>query len=465
MSLNHGLAVNFSAPAGAVVVMNHTTGQIAAMASYPTYDNRWFGADISGRKFNELFVHLIPGTERADPDQSSLTNRATQGMYNLGSTFKPFVAYAGMMANLITPGSTYDDDGIYESTSMEADLCAAGFKCSWRNSVCGDGRPCRYGRIDASTALAVSSDGFFYWLGEKFFLAPGYDRELLARWVEQFGFGSPTGVDLPSEGDGRVPTNESKAALVEAGALFENEEPRLLLGDVINMSIGQGLMASTPLQLTVAYGAIGNGGYRMVPRVVQAVYAPGTPAGAQPGYVDMSRAVLVQAFTPEGTPIEMRPEVLAEIDEGLRRNVLGIGTSAHSTTAGELFNRDYNSAWWTIPVAGKTGTAQGANSYPWNDSSVFAAYSEDPDRPYTIVAYLEKSGYGSQGGAPVVKCMFMAVADPLQMGLAPVEIAEPLDLTNDVAAENPSRVDTSCMGRTDMDNVTPVPPQDNISID
>jgi penicillin-binding protein 2 len=314
-----------------------------------------------------------------------------------------------------------------------------------------------------SSALAVSSDGFFYWLGEKFFLVPGTNHELLQRWVEQFGFGADTGVDLPSEGEGRVPTNENKADLVERGVLAEGEQPELLLGDVINMSIGQGLLAATPLQVAVAYSALANGGYRMVPHVVQAIYAPNTPAGDQPGYVDLSRAVLVEAIVPEGTPIEMRGEVRDEIIEGLRRNILGIGTSAHSTTAGELFNRDYNSAAWTIPVAGKTGTAQGAGSFPWNDSSVFAAFSLDSNQPYTVVAYLEKSGYGSQAAAPVVKCTLMALNDPTM--LAPVSIAEPLDLSSDVAADPPGRVSTDCMARTDGDNVTPKPPQSNITLD
>lgn len=465
MSLSHGEVVNYRAPAGSVIVMDHSTGQVLAMASYPTYDNRWFGVDISGDKFDQLFRHIIEGSDppRDDPDQASLTNRAIQGAYNLGSTFKPFVAYAGMMSNLIDTNSTYDDDGVYEAQSIDEEICATGIKCSWRNSVCGNGFPCRYGWIDPSSALAVSSDGFFYWLGERFFLVPGTSHELLQRWVEQFGFGAETGIDLPSEGDGRVPTNENKAELVERGVLAEGEQPTLLLGDVINMSIGQGLMAATPMQLAVAYGALANGGYRMVPHVVQAILAPGTPAGSQPGYVDLSRAVLVEAIVPEGTPIEMRGEVRDEIVDGLRRNVLGVGTEAHSTTAGELFNRDYNASSTTIPVAGKTGTAQGAGSYPWNDSSVFAAFSLDSTRPYTVVAYLEKSGYGSQAAAPVVKCVLMAMTDPTM--LAPVGVSEPLDTSSDVAAEAPAGVATGCMARTDGDNVTPKPPQSNITLD
>ena len=245
--------------------------------------------------------------------------------------------------------------------------------------VCGNGFPCRYGRIDVSSALAVSSDGFFYWLGEQFFLVPGTNHGCCRR-VEQFGFGADTGIDLPNEGDGRVPTNENKADLVERGVLAEGEQPELLLGDVINMSIGQGLLAATPFQVAVAYSALANGGYRMLPHVVQAIYAPNTPAGDQPGYVDLSRAFSSRPSFPKAPRSRCAGGRATRSSRACAATSSGIGTSAHSTTAGELFNGDYNEPA-AIPVAGKTGTAQGAGSFPWNDSSVFAAFSLDSTSP------------------------------------------------------------------------------------
>lgn len=470
-----GISVNYDAPAGSVIVMNNQTGNVAAMASYPTFDNRWFGADIDDEKFDELFKHPLldddgnpmlnsAGEPRDDPDQASLTNRAVQGQYNLGSTFKPFVVWAAMQAGseILEPGTTYDDDGIYEAQTMDAAECAQnGWKCSWRNSVCGNGRPCDYGRVDATIALAVSSDGFFYWLAEKMFQqAVGSEHELLSSWLINFGFGRDTGIDLPSEYDGRVPTNANKADLVERGVLAEGEEPRLLLGDVVNLSIGQGLLAATPIQLATAYSTLASNGKWFTPHVVQAVYAPNTPASPQPGYVDLSRAVLVRGIAPEWRDVSMPEEIHTEIVSGLRANVLGGSYNGRSTTAGELFDGQYyNDQSWTIPVAGKTGTAQGANSYGWNDSSVFAAFQyndPDPAHAYTVVAYLEKSGFGSRAAAPVVKCMFMALADPLRLPIP--SLSEPLDVESDRAAVDWPRTGTECMAGSDGNNVDPKPP-------
>ncbi|WP_116998026.1 penicillin-binding transpeptidase domain-containing protein [Desertimonas flava] len=473
--LTCGLYVNYDAPAGSVVVMNNQTGQVAAMASYPTYDNRWFGADIGREKFDELFKHPLldrdgnpvlnsAGEPRDDPDQASLTNRAVQGQYNLGSTFKPFVIWSALMAGpeIMETGSTYDDDGIYEARSIDPEECRQnGWKCSWRNSVCGNGRPCVYQRLDAAGALAVSSDGFFYWLAEKMFQAgEGTEHELLSRWLMEFGFGRDTGIDLPSEYDGRVPTNANKADLVERGVLAEGEQPNLLLGDVINLSIGQGLLAATPIQLATAYSTLANNGKWLTPRVVQAIYAPNTPASPQPGFVDLSRAVLVQGMAPEWRDVPMPQEYRDLILYGLRDNILGNGRNGRSTTAGELMEGQfYNSLNWTIPLAGKTGTAQGANSYGWNDSSVFAAFNYNDPNPahtYTVVAYLEKSGFGSRAAAPVVKCMFMGLADQARLPIP--SLSEPLDLDSDRAAVDWPRTGTECMAGSDGNNVTPRPP-------
>jgi len=465
MSPNHGPTQHYSAPAGAVTVMDHETGAVRAMASYPTFDARWFGAGISSEKFEELFVHKIPGTERDDPDRSAIINRAVQGQYNLGSTFKPFVAYAALESNMLTPGSYYHDDGIYESFSLaDDDRCARKeIKCEWRNAVCGNGYPCQYGSINVAGALAVSSDAFFYRIGETLFVQPGTNYELLGDWIKVFAFGRDTGIDLPHEFDGRVPDNENKAELVEAGVLHPSETPRLLLGDVVNMAIGQGLMAATPIQLAVNYGALANGGYLMVPRVIHAIYPPNTPAALEPGYGDLGRAVPVETSPPQGNQIPMPTETREAIVHGLRDNVLGIGRNGRTTTAGELFGWQYNSLPWTIDVAGKTGTAQGANSFPWNDSSVFAAFSLEDEHPYTVVAYLEKAGYGSRAAGPVVKCLFLALSD--ETLLAPVEIADPLDVTSDRLAQPAPQVDLSCMTGTDGDNIRPRPPTITADID
>ena len=466
MSLNHGPRVFYEAPAGSVIAMNHQTGQVMAMASYPTFDNRWFSQDISGAKFRELFEIRSDSPDCGDegqpecpldPDRASLTNRAIQGQYNMGSAFKVFVAWSALHTGLISADDYITDSGTYKAESIDDDVCAQGIKCVWRNSFCtGINGPCRYGPLNMQLSLAVSSDVYYYRLGEHFFITPGTDHLLLQNELRNFGFASETGIDLPYEFDGRLPDHETKAALVESGALAKGEEPRVLLGDVINLAIGQGLLAATPIQLAVGYGAFANGGYVMQPRVVEAIYKPNTPTSpTQPGFVDLSRAVIHERFAPAGRQIPM--EFADPIINGIRQNITGPGTAANSTTAEELFDVNWSEPA-APPVAGKTGTAQGRFSFPWNDSSVFAAFSLDSERPWTVVSYLEKAGFGSLGSAPVVKCMFQALSGVT--ALDPVAISEPLDIDNDMAAQpQPPLSNLSCMESRNAHTIYPGPVQ------
>jgi|HigsolmetaAR201D_1030396.scaffolds.fasta_scaffold09000_2 penicillin-binding protein 2 len=437
-----GAEVHYKAPAGSVVVLNYETGQVLAMASYPTFDNRWFTSGVDGSKFNELFP------PDGEPDEAPLANRAIQGQYNLGSTFKVFTAYAALITGKISPSTTYNDQGTYRLTSISPDRCAQGVRCEFRNSWCdGINAPCRYGTINVMQSLAVSSDTFYYKLGEDFYNSPGSQ---LQEQIARFGFGSDTGIDLPYEFDGRIPTHELKKRLVESGVLDKNETPNLQPGDLLQLAIGQGLLAATPLQLAVGYSAFANGGFVHVPHVVQRILEPETPNG-QPGYADLSQAVVVEEIGREGREIPMPDDVRGPIQDGLRRNITGPGYNGMSTTAEELFD-DYPPD--AIQVAGKTGTAQGYKSFPWNDSSAFAAYSIQPEHPYTVVSYLEKAGFGSTGAAPVVKCMFLALSGKIP--LDPVEISEPLDTSMDVPAKPLAPVGTECMRSSNPGTIRPV---------
>jgi penicillin-binding protein 2 len=159
----------------------------------------------------------------------------------------------------------------------------------------------------------------------------------------------------------------------------------------------------------------------------------------------------MQQITPAvNRTIPMPPEVHDPIQRGIRQNITGPGTNGHSTTAEELF-ADYPGN--AIPVAGKTGTAQGFQSYPWNDSSAFAAYSLDPARPFTVASYLEKAGFGSTGAAPVVKCMFEALSGTFP--LDQVQLSEALDTTTKVPAKDLPPVPTECMKSTNSGTIRP----------
>ncbi|MFV0308807.1 MAG: peptidoglycan D,D-transpeptidase FtsI family protein [Desertimonas sp.] len=438
-SMAAGTRVHYPARAGSIVAIDQNTGAVLAMASYPTYDNRWFNAGLSEARFNELF----PADIR--PDEARLINRAIQGQYNMGSTFKLFTAYAALAIGILGPSETYNDQGEYRLQTINEDRCAEGVRCVFRNAICSfNNRPCVYGTVDVEAALAVSSDTFFYRLGEIFY---NIDGTPFQDTVHQLGLDEDPGIDLPNAFDGRLATNDLQARLADAGVLGDNASRTLQPGDLLQMAIGQGISAISPLHLAVGYAAVANGGTVVTPHVGANLLAPETPDDpTRPGYADLTQATVVETVAPVGTTAPMPAGTRDPIVAGMRRNVTGPGANGRTTTAEELFDVGYPAD--AIPVGGKTGTAQGADSLPWNDSSVFAAFSLDPDpaRQITITSYLEKAGYGSVGAAPVVKCMYLAFS-----GLIPLDeppIADPLDLDDDVAAHDLPEVDEACMARS-----------------
>ena len=429
----------YKAPAGSAVVLNHDTGEVLAMASYPNFDNRWFNSGISGEKFGQIFPL------NNDPDQSILVNRAISGRYNLGSSFKPFVAYAALHSGQLVGGTDYylKDDGYYQLTSIPEERCQLNVKCVFKNATCGNGAPCRYGRVNVVDALAVSSDVFFYKIGEEIFSERG-NRPVLEEEVRQFGFGSPTEIDLPYEFVGTVPSKDLKKRLAAVGAITEDEGRSYYVGDNVQFSIGQGLMSATPLQMAVAYGALANGGLVLRPKVVRSVWASGTQV-AKSGRLNFGTGVvIIDLLDPVvNRDMNMPAKIRDPIVEGLTRVINGPGVRSdiyHSTTGERLF-KSYPKA--VIPLAGKTGTAQGFGNLPWNDSSAFGAFSKNPDKPYSIYAYLEKSGYGSRAAAPVVKCIFTALAGRIRPDT--VVPADPLDRSSVAPATAQSLRNPLCL--------------------
>ena len=453
--------IQYKAPAGAVVVEDYSTGQIVGMASYPRFDNRWMGA-IGGDKFDQLFGDKIdPITGKADPDKSVLVNRAVQGQYNMGSSFKPFVAWSAMHSGVLGPNEVYVDKGEYKLESIGDDVCASGVRCVFKNaSNVRTNLSSKYGPVTVADALAVSSDAFFYRLGEKFWVIDEHNafvdptlkgKSTLKDDLERFGFGSESGIQLPFEWSGRIPDDAVKKELVDKHVLAKGEAGRLLVGDNVQVAIGQGLMAATPLQMANGYSTIANGGFLRQPTIVKNIFEPLVP-DLGPGVADLSKAVIYRSFEVHTykDQLEMPPDVRDPIINGLSRvtneprlkhpGVTDPSGFYHTTTGEKLFE---SYPMKVLPIAGKTGTAQGANSYPWNDSSIFAAFSLDDAKPYSVVAYLEKSGYGAKAAAPVVKCIFTALGNPLLMD--PVLPSDQLDLNSLVPAVPTQLRDSSCM--------------------
>jgi penicillin-binding protein 2 len=185
---------------------------------------------------------------------------------------------------------------------------------------------------------------------------------------------------------------------------------------------------------------------------VKAILAPGTP-DLEPGKADIGfvniadSSQVVERFDDElpASTLELAEESLKPIVRGLQRVIRGPGTnfgSYHKTT-GELLFRGYPYA--ELPIAGKTGTAQGFGNLPWNDSSAFGAFSLSP-RPeykYAAFAYLEKAGYGSQAAAPVVKCLYIALAGKYRFD--PLNVADPLNTASSDAAQPLNLRNPSCL--------------------
>jgi len=434
----------YKAPAGSVVVMNHNTGEVVAMASYPRFDARWFTANVDGQKFAQVF----PQTD--DPDRSILVNRAVSGRYNLGSSFKPFVAYAALNSGQLPGGAAYefDDRGTYKLESIPKERCDQGVKCVFRNAICrATGAPCRYGEVDVQAALAVSSDTFFYKIGEQILTERGY-QPVLETEVRRFGFGSPTNVDLPFEFAGTIPNAAYKKYLASLGVIAEDAGRAYYVGDNVLFSIGQGLLSATPLQMTNAYSALANGGKVFEPRVVRSVLTPGTRNKAA-GLADLPNASVARRVSAETkkTTIPMRPDVRQPVVDGLRRVITGPGVNFdyyHKTTGENLF-RNYTG----MPIAGKTGTAQGFKNLPWNDSSAFGAFSLDSTQPYSAFAYLEKAGYGAVAAAPVVKCVFLALSK--QWRIDDIVPADPLDTASNIAAPTARLRNPMCLVSSSLD--------------
>jgi penicillin-binding protein 2 len=419
--------VYFKAPAGSLVVEDPRNGEILAMASNPPFDNRFFVGGVSQAKYEELF-----GETSGNPQ----VNRAIQGQYQLGSTMKMFTSVAALNSGII-PYANYeiDDKGTYVIP-----------KCADEPSGCEkkNAGGAIYGKINLPEALLVSSDVYFYGIGNDMWTRSAEGQNILQDEVRNFGLGAESGIDLPFEQAGIVPTREVKADLARRGIISEREGKNYYTGDNIQLAIGQGLLSVTPLQLVNGYATFANGGTHFRPLIALRVLTPGTPDGAAPGMVDLSQASDVTVFQPEATGhVSLAPNVYQPILQGLIGVLRGFA-NGHKGTGVEPF-RTYN--YDAFPIAGKTGTAQDATKLDEKDSSLFVGFGPvkaGTTPQYTVGAVLEQAGYGSWSAAPVVRCMFEAISGQRPMA-EPVE-SEPLDKQAATkAAVLPPVSDTSCL--------------------
>jgi penicillin-binding protein 2 len=296
---------------------------------------------------------LVAGKVPGQP----LLNRAVQGAYPLGSTFKPIVAEAALASGLITPWTEIPCTGSLTVGSIVFHNVEAG-----ANAL-----------LTLPQALSISCDTWFYRLGTQFYARPQDDGKLaIQSWATRFGLGAPTGVDLPGEAPGIVPT----PAWLQAS--FSAPWERLWYeGDSVNLSIGQGFLTATPLQLAVAYSALANGGTVVRPHVADAVLAPGGRVLRRLRFPPVRRLPLVSV-------------------QAIRD---GLYMAAHQGTSAAVFGD------FPVPVAGKTGTAQTPSG---SDDSWYASWAPAGHPRVVVVVLIEHGGFGADAAAPAAREIYKA---------------------------------------------------------
>lgn len=349
---------NLVADAGAVVALDVRNGTVVAMASFPSYDLPGLADGISQAEWEVL----NPPDDRAAP----FVNRALQGTYQPGSTWKIVTADAALRSGLITDRSTYNDTGTY---TIPGDCTGRG--CTRQNA----GRAA-YGTVDVRRAMAVSSDVFFYDLGARLWQERAtYGKNAIQDVAAMLGFGKATGVALPSERAGLVLTEESK----NERAARNLASPGWFTGNNVNQAIGQETMEVTPIQLANAYATYANGG---------TLHAPNLALEVRKASGEVVRTIAPRVIS----RVDLPPHVRDPIVDGLRRVLTDSGGTARVAFSGFPLGE------WGI--AGKTGTAQ---AKPKQDTALFAAWGPIRDPEYAVAVVMEQSGFGSSAAAPVAR--------------------------------------------------------------
>jgi penicillin-binding protein 2 len=340
-------SVASKAKRGALAIVDPTNGDVLALASWPTYDPNVFIPSISAEKFKAL---------QDDPD-IPLLPRAFRSAYPPGSTFKVAVGIAALESSAVTPNDLYQ-------CVPSIDIGNVTFH-NWKK---GDRGP-----LNFVQALTESCDTWFYQVGIKTGAAPIID------WAEQLGFGAKCGIPLRGEADGRVPNDEYMKA---------THGRKILNGDIANLSIGQGDVLVTPLQMAQAMAVIANGGTLYQARLVQQVQS-----------IDNE---IVSAYSVrEKRALEISQTTLEQLHEGMVAVVNDGAGTAHAA------------ALESVEVAGKTGTAQWGPKNKERTAAWFAGYLPANQPRFAFAAVYEgdvgSKVHGGTTAAPMVADVFKQV--------------------------------------------------------
>ena len=341
-----GALLSFGLP-GAFVAMNAQNGEILAMGSAPTFDPSIFTRPITQKDYRVL-------TSRKT--DAPLANRAIQGLYPTGSTFKMITATAALEHNLIQPETIFNDTGTLKLDTLT--LKNAGDVIN--------------GPINMSDALKVSSDIYFYHLGLRAKASKGHG--MIQDWSRRYGLGERTGIDLPAEVDGLIPTPAWRNQLYREDL---TDRP-WTVGDNVNLAVGQGDLEADPLQMAVAYAALGNGGTVVTPHIAADVESA-------------TGKVLEEIDPAPRRRIDISPDVRSAVMEGLTRAAMEPGGTSYPVFGNFPF-----------AVAGKTGTAERPNQ---SDQSWYIVLAPANNPQIVVAVTIERGGFGVDTAAPVAARM------------------------------------------------------------
>jgi penicillin-binding protein 2 len=363
------------ASAGAFTAIDPRNGQILAIGSYPTFNPNKFAKPLTQSEYAALEGRTGSGGGEEEAP-APLTDRAVNGAYPTGSTFKPFTAMGALEAGVINP-----------SEGLGAGQCISVSTEQFCNAGKAD-----YGAVGLVEALKVSSDTYFFEVGE---LANRY-HEVIQNMARELGIGHTTGIDLPSEIEGTIPDpawREKQNRLQEKceharhhGTCDIVAEVRpWSVGDNMDLAVGQGDLLTSPLQMAVAYSTLANayrnGGYGTVVR---------PHLGME---IDESSGGLVQSLSfPPQRHVHLNYSDLSLVMQGIHEAASQPGGTSADVWTG--WDQEQH------PVYGKTGTAEHAGK---EDQSWYMCYVGDPNRPIVIAVTVQQGGFGAETAAPIAR--------------------------------------------------------------
>lgn len=384
--------------AGGFVAMNIRNGELLGLGSSPSYDP----ADLAKPVVPNSVAYSIFG----DPDDpESVTgapaiNRATQSAYPTGSSFKPISALAALDSGELETDEIINDTGSFDPGD---------------GNILKNAGDAVNGPIDLRDALRVSSDVFFYILGERTNVDTG-DGGPIQQWARALGLDEPTGLDIGNEGATLVPDPDWRKALYEVSQEPDSPAGKEVVpedvyeyggadrlwsaGDNINLAIGQGDLQANPLQMAVAYAAIGNGGDVVTPHLGMRVE---DPAGRT-----------IQEIEPDiRRQVEIDPSWQRAIMDGLTEAAMSPGGTSYNVFGG-----------YPVDVAGKTGTAERP---PNPDQSWYVALAPADDPKYVVAVTIEGGGFGADSAAPATLQILNEVLDVNEAKIETVSSSGPVE--------------------------------------